>query len=82
MDVSKLEELALELKKYLPEHPFESLRPRIWVDKEGEYIYVAPVGGFCSDYVTYVKEVALFAQYHDLDVSTANFETGAGLKLS
>lgn len=72
--------LAQELEEWLPKHPMESLHPTIWGDED--YIYIAPKGGFCSDYVTYIEEIVTFAKYYDLDLHTHNFETGAGITLS
>jgi hypothetical protein len=82
---NRLTLLAKELSSRLPARQgmLTSLEVRVWADEDEGYIYCAPKArSFGYGSILYVKEIVLFAEYHDLDVSTEEFETGAGLKLS
>ena len=76
--------LAEELRRRIPVQRIESMNVKIWAetdDVDGS-IYIAPAkGGFCADTVRCVKDVALFAAYHEMYLNTKSFETGAGLEL-
>ncbi len=80
--------LAAELLDRLPKNVMETMNVRVWVDESDcDCIHCAPEVGDASGwgyggYILYVKEIVLFAQYHDLDVSTKVYQTGAGLCLS
>ena len=82
MEKIDYEALAAELAGRLPKHPnFPSLDVRVWAEDEG--INVAPaVREWYGNRVHYVREVVTFADYYELDVTTWNFGTGSGLRLS
>lgn len=88
----KIEALAAELEARLPKQEapgLESMNVRVWSEKDEDMdtgeIHCAPAtrGVLGMDgYIMYVEEIVLFAKYHDLDVYTCSYETGAGLRLS
>lgn len=74
-------DLAEELRAFLGEPSLDAMAFCVWADSEDEMICVAPAETCDFKTFYYVKEVALFAAYHDMSLATQEYETGAGLRL-
>ena len=83
MEKKDIKALAEELRERIPVQPsFPMMNVDIWADEDNGCINCAPSeGGKFGDTVIYVKEIARFAEYHDLSLHTKTFARGAGLEL-
>lgn len=80
-----LKALAAELQERLPvQEAYPKMNVNVYADEEGGCIHCEPAKErpFGLDgSVVYVKEIALFAEYHGLSAHTYLYTTGTGLVL-
>lgn len=87
MERARLYKLASELlERIRHDDNAPSHNASVWVDEDKEEICIAPArneteGSSYKNRVWDVKEVALFAFYNDLTLTTREYPTGAGLSL-